>query len=488
MDPERLWVTVYEGGDGVPRDDEAIDLWRAIGQPAERIVALGEDNFWKAGPTGPCGPCSELFYDRGPEHGCGRPLGGGPDQCGPQCDCDRVLEYWNLVFMQFDRSDDGLTPLPKPSIDTGAGVERISALLQGVHSVYETDGFQEVISALRVVVGRDVHRRRRLDARAARAGRPRPRHGVPGHRRRHPVERAARLHPAPHHPPRRLARPPHRPAVAVPDEAARRHRRPVRRGVSRPRPAPRPGGRDPVRRGGALHAHARDRHRDPRRRDRHDEGRGRHRDPRRRRVPAARHLRLPDRGHGRDRRRARPRHRRGRLRRADGRAAPPRPRGRQGRQGARGRRGVRPRGRVPHRVHRLRRPRRRDHRRGRAGARRRPPAREAAPLAVLSRGRRPGVGPRRRSRAPPAAPPWSRRTASTATRRSPSCSSTARSPPARRCAPTSTPTTAGRPSRTTPAPTCCTARCARCWAITRTSAARPCAPTSCASTSRTPAR
>ena len=147
MDPERLWVTVYEGGDGVPRDDEAIDLWRAIGQPDERIVALGEDNFWKAGPTGPCGPCSELFYDRGPEHGCGRPLGGGPDQCGPQCDCDRVLEYWNLVFMQFDRQESGLTPLPKPSIDTGAGVERISALLQGVHSVYETDGFQEVIAA-----------------------------------------------------------------------------------------------------------------------------------------------------------------------------------------------------------------------------------------------------------------------------------------------------------------------------------------------------
>ena len=147
MDPERIWVTVYEGGDGVPRDDEAIDLWRAIGQPAERSVALGEDNFWKAGPTGPCGPCSELFYDRGPEHGCGRPLGGGPDECGPQCDCDRVLEFWNLVFMQYDRSGSGLTPLPKPSIDTGAGVERISALLQGVHSVYETDGFQAVIAA-----------------------------------------------------------------------------------------------------------------------------------------------------------------------------------------------------------------------------------------------------------------------------------------------------------------------------------------------------
>jgi alanyl-tRNA synthetase len=149
IDPERIWVTVYEGdpAEGVPRDDEAIELWRTIGQPAERIVALGEDNFWKAGPTGPCGPCSELFYDRGPEHGCGRPLGSGPDECGPQCDCDRVLEYWNLVFMQYDRSERGLTPLPKPSIDTGAGVERVSALLQGVHSVYETDGFQAIIAA-----------------------------------------------------------------------------------------------------------------------------------------------------------------------------------------------------------------------------------------------------------------------------------------------------------------------------------------------------
>ncbi len=148
IDPERIWVTVYEGAPGVPRDDEAIDLWRAIGQPAERIVALGEDNFWKAGPTGPCGPCSELFYDRGPEHGCGRPLGSGPGECGPHCDCDRVLEYWNLVFMQYDRGADGeLTPLPRPSIDTGAGVERVSALLQGVHSVYETDGFRAIIGA-----------------------------------------------------------------------------------------------------------------------------------------------------------------------------------------------------------------------------------------------------------------------------------------------------------------------------------------------------
>jgi alanyl-tRNA synthetase len=148
IDPAQIWITVFEGASGVPRDDEAIELWLETGVPRDRIVALGEDNFWKAGPTGPCGPCSELFLDRGPAHGCGKPLGHGPDDCGPQCDCDRVLEFWNLVFMQYDRAADGtLTPLPRPSIDTGAGVERVSALLQGVHSVYETDGFRRIIGA-----------------------------------------------------------------------------------------------------------------------------------------------------------------------------------------------------------------------------------------------------------------------------------------------------------------------------------------------------
>ncbi len=148
FDPDRIWVTVFRGDDHVPADEEAIGLWRGIGFPAERIVRLGDDNFWKAGPTGPCGPCSELYYDRGPEHGCGRPTGTGPGQCAPGCDCDRFLEFWNLVFMQYDREVDGsLTPLPRPSIDTGAGVERVAALLQGVHSVYETDGFQAIIGA-----------------------------------------------------------------------------------------------------------------------------------------------------------------------------------------------------------------------------------------------------------------------------------------------------------------------------------------------------
>ena len=148
MDLDKVWITVFAGDDRVPGDDEARELWLAQGVPAERIVGLGrKDNFWQAGPTGPCGPCSELYYDRGPEHGCGRAT--GPDGCQPGCDCDRFLEFWNLVFMQYDQAEDGsLSPLPKTGVDTGAGVERVAALQQGVHSVYETDGFKAIIAAI----------------------------------------------------------------------------------------------------------------------------------------------------------------------------------------------------------------------------------------------------------------------------------------------------------------------------------------------------
>jgi alanyl-tRNA synthetase len=150
IDPARVWASVFAGDEQVPVDQEAIDLWLAAGLPAERIAHLGrDDNFWQAGPTGPCGPCSELYLDRGAEHGCGRDPGPGDDRCGPGCHCDRFLEFWNLVFMQYDRAADGtLTPLPRPSIDTGSGVERVAALLQGVHSVYETDGFASLIATL----------------------------------------------------------------------------------------------------------------------------------------------------------------------------------------------------------------------------------------------------------------------------------------------------------------------------------------------------
>jgi alanyl-tRNA synthetase len=137
LDPERIWVTVFGGDDalGLGPDEEAIEHWRAIGVPDERIVHLGRaDNFWQAGPTGPCGPCSELYYDRGPEF--------GPDSDRPGDDTDRIVEYWNLVFMQYELHDDGsLTPLPKQNIDTGLGLDRTAAILQDVPSVYENDQF-----------------------------------------------------------------------------------------------------------------------------------------------------------------------------------------------------------------------------------------------------------------------------------------------------------------------------------------------------------
>ena len=125
---DRLWVTVFR------EDDEAYEIWRdGIGIPEERLVRMGEkDNFWSMGDTGPCGPCSEILIDQGEEMSCGPNCGIG------QCDCDRYLELWNLVFMQFDRSADGtMTPLPKPSIDTGMGLERITAVVQGVQSNYD---------------------------------------------------------------------------------------------------------------------------------------------------------------------------------------------------------------------------------------------------------------------------------------------------------------------------------------------------------------
>jgi alanyl-tRNA synthetase len=138
LDPARIWITVFEGNDSVPGDDEARERWIELGIPADRIQALGEaDNFWKAGPTGPCGPNTELYFDRGPDFG---PEG------GPRTGGDRYLEYWNLVFMQYDRAPDGsLSPLPAKNIDTGAGLERIAALLQDKPSVFETDAFWPLI-------------------------------------------------------------------------------------------------------------------------------------------------------------------------------------------------------------------------------------------------------------------------------------------------------------------------------------------------------
>ena len=144
LDPDRLWMTVYEGDERVPADDEAAALWMARGVPAGRIVRLGGDNFWgPVGATGPCGPCSEIYYDRGAEYGCGRA------ECAPGCDCDRFLEFWNLVFMQYRQLPDGaLEPLPAPCVDTGSGLERVAMLLQGAESVYHTDAFGDVIETI----------------------------------------------------------------------------------------------------------------------------------------------------------------------------------------------------------------------------------------------------------------------------------------------------------------------------------------------------
>jgi alanyl-tRNA synthetase len=145
IDPDRLWPTVFAGdpGLGIGEDDVAVRGWLRRGVPRERIVALPRsENFWgPAGDTGPCGPCSELNYDRGAEHGCGEP------DCAPGCDrCERFLEFWNLVFMEFDLHADGsLTPLPKQNIDTGLGLERGSMILQGVESIFDTDGFQLIM-------------------------------------------------------------------------------------------------------------------------------------------------------------------------------------------------------------------------------------------------------------------------------------------------------------------------------------------------------
>ncbi|HWI21269.1 MAG TPA: alanine--tRNA ligase [Baekduia sp.] len=136
FDADRIWVTVHEGDDGLglDADEEAIELWEKIGIPRERIVLCpSSENFWQAGPTGPCGPCSELYYDRGPEWGTADDLPGGENE--------RFLEFWNLVFMQFEQRDGGLVPLPAKNIDTGLGLNRMALIQQGVDSVFDTDQF-----------------------------------------------------------------------------------------------------------------------------------------------------------------------------------------------------------------------------------------------------------------------------------------------------------------------------------------------------------
>ncbi len=144
LDKDRLYVSVYT------TDDEAADIWhKQEGVPRERIYRFEEDNFWSMGDTGPCGPCSEIFYDNGPEVGC------GSENCEVGCDCDRFMEIWNNVFMQFDRQPDGtLVPLPKPAVDTGMGLERLSTVMQKAQSNYDTDLLRDIIAYIEKLSGK----------------------------------------------------------------------------------------------------------------------------------------------------------------------------------------------------------------------------------------------------------------------------------------------------------------------------------------------
>ena len=144
LDTDRLYVSVYT------TDDEAADIWnKQEGVPREKIFRFEEDNFWSMGDTGPCGPCSEIFFDNGPEVGCDSP------DCTVGCDCDRYMEIWNNVFMQYDRQADGeLVPLPKPAVDTGMGLERITTVMQGVQSNYDTDLLRAIISHIEQLSGK----------------------------------------------------------------------------------------------------------------------------------------------------------------------------------------------------------------------------------------------------------------------------------------------------------------------------------------------
>src|SRR5262245_7465610 len=160
---EKLYVTIFNGEGGVPRDAEAYDLWVAQGVTKERIYEFGaKDNFWQMGDTGPCGPCSEIHYDMG-----AIASDQGHTDCEFGCDCGRYMEIWNLVFMQFDRDAGGkLTPLPKPSIDTGAGLERVTAVLQGVIANYETDLFTPLITRAAELTGTSLKKELEKEAHA----------------------------------------------------------------------------------------------------------------------------------------------------------------------------------------------------------------------------------------------------------------------------------------------------------------------------------
>ncbi len=150
---DKLYCTIFKGEQGIPRDDEAEKFWLEVGVPKDRIFELGmKDNFWSMADTGPCGPCSEIHYDMG-----AAASEQGHTDCKFPCECGRYVEFWNLVFMQFDRDSTGTyNPLPKPSVDTGMGLERVTSILQGVDSNYDTDIFTPLIEAAARLTGVDL--------------------------------------------------------------------------------------------------------------------------------------------------------------------------------------------------------------------------------------------------------------------------------------------------------------------------------------------
>ena len=201
---DRLYVTIFR------EDDEAEELWRKVaGVPKDRIFRCDEkDNFWQMGETGPCGPCSEIHYDLGAGHR--RP--GPRARAVPASDAGgRYVEIWNLVFMQYDRDADGkLTPLPRPSIDTGMGLERVAAILQGKLSNYDCDLILPIVGRAGELLGVELWRERRGRRGAAHRRRPCPRRRFPDPRRHRAGQRRPRLRAAQDHAPRHAPRPPRR--------------------------------------------------------------------------------------------------------------------------------------------------------------------------------------------------------------------------------------------------------------------------------------
>ena len=224
LDPERIWATVYEGDEQLGPDDVARELWLEQGVPASASSSSARTTSGR--PARP----ARAGRARSSTTTAARSTAAAGADCKPGCDCDRFLEFWNLVFMEFDRGDDGsLTPLPAQNIDTGSGLERVAMLLQEAGSIFETDETAHVISARRAPVRPALRRRRRRRALVPGALRPRSRHGGDRNRRRHALQRGPRLRPAPDHPARRAPRHAARPRDAVPRRAARGRDRVARR-------------------------------------------------------------------------------------------------------------------------------------------------------------------------------------------------------------------------------------------------------------------